>query len=178
MDAAARAEGSPRLAQVFAYPGTQRQAPSPRSPRQGAAQNPHEHIPSSELVEFLEVAERRVKAIEQAAEAAISHVSLELDRLLERLTAGADSDAERMRATGDVVVGHARAVAEWSVGVRRWLESEFSSERGRPSDGVILLARRMTIAGIPAAKIEAMLAGLGVTDPQAAVRHALDAPID
>ena len=41
------------------------------------------------------------------------------------------------------------------------------------ADGVILLARRMTIAGIPSRKIEAMLAGLGVADPQAAVRHAL-----
>ncbi len=97
--------------------------------------------------------------------------------MLERLTAGADSDAERMRATGDVVVGHARAVAEWSTGVRRWLESEYATDRGRPSDGVVLLARRMTIAGIPEARIEALLAGLGVADPQAAVRHALDGPI-
>jgi len=82
-----------------------------------------------------------------------------------------------MRAIGEVVVGHARAVNDWSVGIRTWLESEHAEHRGRPSDGVILLARRMTIAGLAPEKIEALLAGLGVVDPQAAVRHALDGPI-
>ncbi len=78
-----------------------------------------------------------------------------------------------MQSTGEVVVGYGQAVSEWSGAVRRWLESEGAEHRGAPSDGVILLARRMTIAGIPARKIEALLAGLGVVDPQAAVRRAL-----
>ena len=107
----------------------------------------------------------------------MKQVARELDRLLERLTAGADADADRMRAIGEVVVGHSRAVNDWSVAIRTWLESEHVAHRGRPSDGVILLARRMTIAGLPAENIEALLAGLGVVDPQAAVRHALDGPI-
>jgi hypothetical protein len=117
-----------------------------------------------------------VRAIELAADAAVDHLSAELDRLLERLTAGGDADAEKMRSVGEVVVGHGRAVSEWSSGIRRWLESEGATHSGAPSDGVILLARRMTIAGIPTRKIEALLAGLGVADPQAAVRRALDGP--
>lgn len=127
-------------------------------------------------MEFLELAERRVRGLEQAADAAIDQVSTELERLLERLTAGGDADAEKMRATGEVVIGHGRAVSEWSGGIRRWLESEGAAHLGQPSDGVVLLARRMTIAGIPTRKIEALLAGLGVADPQAAVRHALNGP--
>jgi hypothetical protein len=132
--------------------------------------------PSSEFVEFLETAERRVRAVEQAADAAIEHLSAELERLGERLIAGGDADAEKLRATGEVVVGYSQAVADWSGAIRRWLESEGAQHRGAPSDGVILLARRMTIAGIPSNKIEALLAGLGVADPQAAVRHALQTP--
>jgi hypothetical protein len=119
------------------------------------------------------VAERRVRAIEQAAEATVEQLSAELDRLGERLTAGGDADAEKLLRTGEVVVGYGQAVSDWSGTVRRWLESEGPQHHGAPSDGVILLARRMTIAGIPTRKIEALLAGLGVADPQAAVRHAL-----
>jgi hypothetical protein len=128
------------------------------------------------LVEFLELAERRVRAMEQAADATAEHLAAELDRLGERLTAGADADAEKLQAIGEVVVGHGQAVADWSGAIRRWLESEGAQHRGAPSDGVVLLARRMTIAGIPTRKIEALLAGLGVPDPQAAVRHALRSP--
>jgi hypothetical protein len=117
-----------------------------------------------------------VRAIEQAADATVDDLSAQLERLLERLTAGGDADAEKMREFGEVVVGHGRAVSEWSSGIRRWLESEGATHPGGPSDGVILLARRMTIAGIPTRKIEALLAGLGVADPQAAVRRALDGP--
>ncbi len=119
-----------------------------------------------------------MKAIERVADNAIDHVTLELERLLERLTAGGDADAARMRAAGEVVVNHARTVSEWSGGIRRWLESEGPPHGHQPSDGVVLLARRMAIAGISTSKIEAMLAGLGVADPQAAVRHALDVPIN
>jgi hypothetical protein len=118
-----------------------------------------------------------MRAIEQAADAAIEHVSAELEHLLERLTAGAHADADKVRETGEIVIGHGRAVSEWSAGIRRWLESEGAAQRGGPSDGVILLARRMTIAGIPTRKIEALLAGLGVADPQAAVRRALEGPV-
>jgi len=103
-------------------------------------------------------------------------MSAELERLLERLTAGADADADRLRAAGEIVVGHARTVADWSGKVSRWVESEGPPRASQPSDGVVLLARRMALAGLPIAKIEAMLASLGVADPQAAVRHALDAP--
>lgn len=151
------ADAQPTLATVYAYPGT---AADPKL--------------SSELVEFLDLAERRVRAIEQAAAAAVDHVSSELDRLLGRLTAGGDADEPRLRATGEVVVGHAQTVADWSGGVRRWLESEGAAQRDvRPSEGVVLLARRMAIAGLPMRKIEALLAGLGVEDPQVAVRRAL-----
>jgi hypothetical protein len=114
--------------------------------------------------------------MEQAADATAEHLAAELDRLGERLTAGADADAEKLQAIGEVVVGHGQAVADWSGAIRRWLESEGAQHRGAPSDGVVLLARRMTIAGIPTRKIEALLAGLGVPDPQAAVRHALRSP--
>lgn len=170
------AEAPPRLAKVFAYPGTAA-APRAASPRSPGPAGP-DQAPSSELVEFLELAERRMRAIERVAENAIEHVSHELERLLERLTAGGDADAEKMQAAGEVVVGHARAVSEWSGGIRRWLESEGPAHGRQPSEGVVLLARRMAIAGISTARIEAMLAGLGVADPQAAVRHALDLPGD
>jgi hypothetical protein len=117
-----------------------------------------------------------VLAIEQAAAAAVDRVSGELERLLGRLAAGGDADEQRLRATGDVVVGHARAVVDWSEGIRRWLESEGAAQRqAQPSEGVVLLARRMAIAGLPMRTIEALLAGLGVEDPQLAVRRALGA---
>jgi hypothetical protein len=161
------------MAKVFAYPGTDR--PSPGSPTQPRPVPDPIRAPSSELVEFLEIAERRVRLIEQAADTAVEHVAAELERLLERLTAGADLDAEKLREAGGVVVGHGRAVSEWSGAIARWLESE-GAQHQAPSDGVILLARRMTIAGIPTRKIEALLAGLGVADPQAAVRYALQDP--
>ncbi len=164
------------MAKVFAYPGTA--AAQPESPPARATPAPDPNSPSSELVEFLELAERRMRAIERVAETAIENVSAELDRLLERLTAGGDADAARMRAAGDIVVGHARTVSEWSSEVRRWLESEGPAHGKQPSDGVILIARRMAIAGASSTRIEALLAGLGVADPQAAVRHALDVPID
>ena len=161
------------MAKVFAYPGTDQ--PPPGSPSQPSVVPDPIRAPSSELVEFLEIAERRVRLIEQAADTAIEHVAAELERLLERLTAGADDDAEKLREAGEVVIGHGRAVAEWSGAIARWLESEGAQQQA-PSDGVILLARRMTIAGIPTRKIEALLAGLGVADPQAAVRYALQEP--
>jgi AcrR family transcriptional regulator len=161
------------MAKVFAYPGTDQT--SPGTPATPAAVPDPVRAQSSELVEFLEIAERRVRLIEQAADAAVEHVAAELERLLERLTAGADADAEKLREAGDVVIGHGRAVSEWSGAIARWLESE-GAQHQVPSDGVILLARRMTIAGIPTRKIEALLAGLGVADPQAAVRHALQDP--
>jgi hypothetical protein len=161
------------MAKVFAYPGTDQPPQGP--PALPGASPSASRAASSELVEFLEIAERRVRAIEHAAETAVEHVAAELDRLLERLTAGGDTDAERLREAGEVVIGHGRAVSEWSGAIARWLESEGAEHEG-PSDGVILLARRMTIAGIPTRKIEALLAGLGVADPQAAVRHALQDP--
>jgi hypothetical protein len=117
-----------------------------------------------------------VRALEQAADAVVDHLTAELDRLGERLTAGGDADAEKLKEIGDVVTGHGQAVSDWSGAIHRWLESEGANHRGAPSDGVVLLARRMTIAGIPTQKIEALLAGLGVADPQAAVRHALQTP--
>lgn len=163
---------------MFAYPGTAAPQTAAYEPPPATAPAPDPTRPSSELVEFLELAERRMKAIERVAETAIGHVSMELERLLERLTAGADADAERLRATGDVVINHARTVSEWSGEIRRWLESEGPAHTNQPSDGVILLARRMAIAGASNARIEALLAGLGVADPQAAVRHALDVPIE
>jgi hypothetical protein len=171
------AEAQPRLAKVFAYPGTEA-TPSAKSPRSPGPVDDADRPPSSELVEFLELAERRMKAIERVADNAVDNVTLELERLLERLTAGGDADAARMRAAGEVVINHARTVSEWSGGIRRWLESEGPPHGHQPSDGVVLLARRMALAGISNSKIEAMLAGLGVADPQAAVRHALHGPID
>lgn len=169
------AEAQPRLATVYAYPGTAAEGAEPSSPPAEPAIESPDKL-SSELVEFLELAERRVRAIEQAAAAAVDHVSAELERLLGRLAAGGDADESRLRATGDVVIGHAGTVADWSEGVRRWLESEGAQQREvRPSEGVVLLARRMAVAGLPIRKIEALLAGLGVEDPQVAVRRALEA---
>src|SRR4051812_7994748 len=102
-DPAGADESAPRMAKVFAYPGTD-QPPQGSPVLPGASANANRG-PSSELVEFLEIAERRVRAIEQAAETAVEHVAAELDRLLERLTAGGDTDAERLREAGEVVIG-------------------------------------------------------------------------
>jgi hypothetical protein len=143
-------------------------------PQADAATGDGDASAEPEAVRFLELAEDRVRGLQQAAASAIEELEGELAAALERAPDPDGPEAVELRKFAELLTAHGRALAEWSKELDRLLEGE--AERavdGQPSQGVALLVSQMSLGGASNESIVEVLSELGVEDPPAAVERAL-----